>query len=213
MDNNKLDRLFREHLDQAEYTPKAESWDAVKGQISQSPKSFFGIYMKVAAAIVIALTATWVIIQSQQDPIEGPMISDVNHPLPAPTHQWEWPEIKMDFQPDLTQPVLSSPQKTMIAAAQTEEKNIEKIEMPLFELQAINYIELVADLGRPALKLAPKAQAPESPNIKITYIATQTADSTKTSMFSELISLAKETQPMDLLADLRDAKNSLFNKN
>ena len=213
MDNNKLDRLFREHLDQAEYTPKAESWDAVKGQISQSSKGGLSIYMKVAAAVVFVLTATWVIIQTQPQSGNVLLISNINHPIPASTYQWEWPEIEMETRLDLTHPVIDTTPKTMMASRQTEEEVMKRTEIPLFDLSAINNIELAVAMERPTLQLAPKAPAPESPNIKITYIATQPSDTTKTNMFSELISLAKETQPMDLLADLRDAKNNLFNKN
>jgi len=206
---NDLDRLFREGLDQFEMAPAPASWDQVQGQIAGKRNKM--IIWRVAAAIIILISATLVIINWGNDEINTQYISAVDHPSDTEKFRFEWkiPEdmpTKGNTQVEKVQPQskVPAPDKQEILTKQFETLTLASINETKIDFELNGNIQLI-DL---------KGKEITTEKIRITYIASNTPDTTKTNNFGQIWEyLSKDLQPATLLADIRDAKNQLLSRN
>ena len=85
-----MDRLFREKADQYEVQPGAGAWEAINGQITSEPKAFPLIW-KVAAMLVVLMTAVVILFKLQSPSASGNVVI-ADHPVPFGTEfHWELP--------------------------------------------------------------------------------------------------------------------------
>lgn len=213
---NNLDRLFRENLDQFEVTPQASSWEQVQGQIA-GKKGFWVTPIKIAAAIVVLLAATIVVINlSEQE--QGDYLSAIDHPEYQDRYSFrlELPSVNLE---NTVAPVVATQPKikaTETSQTVTEKSDFEEITYEAISVASLKNFQLEAELPvRNQLKISglPKQ---ETPAVKITYIATHQpqTDSLKVNKFNTLIAyFSNDVSPTEILADIREVKDNLFSKN
>lgn len=212
---NNIDRLFRENLDQFEVTPSVESWNKVQQQIARKQRKGFFIPMSIAAAIIILIVASVLIIDTEKfAPMDGQYVSlDYSAPF-APAEfeviiPLESPQIAKNNPGKMTLPTRKNPS----VEAKSDNESFGHIVYEPFTVASINSAKL--EVRSPALNLSgvniPDEQYQSS--IKITYIAHNQQDSTKTILGGFFASLSRDVSPTDLLADIRDVKDNLFSKN
>ena len=213
---NNLDRLFRENLDQFEVTPQASSWDQVQGQFA-GKKGFWVTPIKIAAAIVVLLAATIVVINlSEQE--QGDYLSAIDHPEYQDRYSFrlELPSVNLE---NTVAPVVATQPKikaTETSQTVTEKSDFEEITYEAISVASLKNFQLEAELPvRNQLKISglPKQ---ETPAVKITYIATHQpqTDSLKVNKFNTLIAyFSNDVSPAEILADIREVKDNLFSKN
>ncbi|WP_421876081.1 hypothetical protein [Marinoscillum sp.] len=205
---NNLDRLFREGLDQYEVTPNAQSWKQVQGQIAINKKRGMWLW-SAAAAVALLLVGTMVLRNiNWTTPSDGQLISGIDHPaqaaLPAkifvPAEEQE--VAPMTVQMNKVDKPASKPQQVME-------------ELPKYELIQIASIQTVQINGLPAPKFGQELKEfeIEKPTVKITYIADNQPTDKKNKLNEFITSISKEASPIEILADIRDAKDNIFSRN
>ena len=93
MDQQNIDRLFREKLDQMEVTPSANAWSQVERQIC--PKKTPMVYW--VAASVSLLLISWVAWPEADTQQLTPIASEVNHPIYQGTPEFELPVVMYKY--------------------------------------------------------------------------------------------------------------------
>lgn len=207
---HKLDDLFREKLHQTELTPSMESWSKVQQQIQPKKKTLW-MPLSIAAAVVLLLAATVVILTYERKE-RGAFIAQVDHPA-----LWETaPAIAVPTRTTQADKKVQEPVSKPLFAAQKQDKTEQ--EKAAYEIQAFNELQMIATVKLEAnletntslvTGRQPKAEAP---GIKIIYIAENEVNP-KEKLNEMWTNLSREVSPSGLLADIRDAKNSLFSRN
>lgn len=201
-----LDRLFREKLDQLEVKPSAQSWEVVRTQIT-SQKTGWWTPLRVAACVTLVLAgglSLYLLPKSQ--PLQNELAVLADHPAVEEAMAWEWhiplrqeaPPVKAHGKQPAKKPapapkiVNKENHWQLVAVAPLAPKPLE-VEAP--NLPVLNHLN------------AEK----EQPAIKIRYIAaTEDADETR---LNDVLEKLREVDAGALLADFRDAKKSLFDRN
>ncbi|REE05803.1 hypothetical protein [Marinoscillum furvescens] len=207
---HKIDQLFREKLHQTEVTPSTESWSKVQQQIQPKKKAVW-LPASIAAAVVLLLTATMVVLYYEQE-APGAFVAQVDHP-----ERWQAApaiEVPSRSKQELKALPQAATKTGQIAkqpiAERPSEKESETIQ--LHELKAIRSVNLSATLAANTSLLGDQQPKAEATTIKITYIAEN--DTNPKEKLNELwTNLSREVSPSGFLADIRDAKNSLFSRN
>ncbi len=206
---NNIDRLFREGLDQFEMTPAPASWDQVQGQIAGKKNKV--IIWQVAAAISIIFTAALVIWNYIPEENNAPYVASIDHPSATKTFNYEWnvPTTNKSRKVEKTReeaPAIKTPLETR------EQILTRKFEM--LSLASINETSIKSELKENIRLIDINGiEIPEN-KVKITYIASNKPDTTKTNNFGQFLEyLSKDLEPATLLADIRDAKNQLLSRN
>ncbi|WP_420575948.1 hypothetical protein [Ekhidna sp.] len=222
MDQQNIDRLFREKLGQMEVKPSANAWSKVEKQIR--PNKTPMIYW--VAASVSLLLITWIVWPEATTEHQFTQIaSEVNAPTQVDMPEFVMPAIdKEDEKPkeDRTRPVRKRPLQTQFVSNQQEAPKMEKVEeqMPVMEAEAKTMVAS-AEIDAPETL----EDAIEVPNkteykaIKITYIASASGSETKediqktdsTGVLKKFIAFAEKIDPGDMLADIKTAKDNLLN--
>ncbi|MEQ8472712.1 MAG: hypothetical protein RIC35_16090 [Marinoscillum sp.] len=210
---NNIDRLFREGLDQFEVTPSAQSWNEVKGQIAGKKNKGLWIPMSVAAAVVLLVVASILVINADNEIQPGPRIASIDHPVPQQIEQ---------LRVDVTQPDQKLPASQLNVVAKTtqvdnqpsiKEQAVDPLVYEEIAIASIHSLKLEVDMPRLNLENSIKRTEHNSvTQIKITYIAENHPDSTKLKLGNIFASLS-EVSPSEFLADIRDVKDNLFSKN
>ena len=223
MDQQNIDRLFREKLGQMEIKPSANAWSKVEKQIR--PNKTPMIYW--VAASVSLLLISWILwpeVTTEQQFTQ--IASEVNAPTQVDMPEFVMPAIdkKDDEKPkeDRTIPVRKRPLQTQFASNKQEAPKMEKVEeqMSVIEAEAKTMVASVEIDAPETLE-----GAIEEPNrteykaIKITYIASASGSETKediqksdsTGVLKKFIAFAEKIDPGDMLADIKTAKDNLLN--
>jgi hypothetical protein len=218
MDQQKIDRLFREKMDNLEVMPSAGAWAQVEKQIR--PKKSFKIYW--AAAAVTLLFASWLFWPTQVNLELTPIASEVNQPPFMEIPDFIMIEIKVvkrNENAPLKKNVAISNQGQLVAKKESKEVIKPLIEdIPLLEMETKSAVA-IAEIEQPAVidKLITENTVAISP-VKITYIASasnsvneelQKTDSA--SAFKKFIAFAEKIDPGEVLADFKTAKDNLLN--
>lgn len=226
MDQQKIDRLFREKLDGYESAPSTDAWAQVEAQIGTGKKPIV-LYWVAAAVSILAIS--WVV-WPREAPIDStPIASEVNHPLRREAPQFTVPLVAVESpKKQKSTPTNNIQHSTQLVAQElnstTPDKKVEEASMPLIEMDTKEVVA-VAELERPEIQELPTNMEPESvieeplkfdlSKVKITYIAseakaekTQEADSV--GGIKKLFAIAGKISPGDVLADIRTAKDDFI---
>lgn len=228
MNNENIDRFFREKLDQVEITPSQNAWSQIEQQIHRrkTPVAYW-----VAASISI-LCLSWGIIwltRAESASSVTPIASEINHPTPPNVIAFNIPAISHDKIEEV-EPV--SPQKQAIIASNQRVTKLAKSApivvtrkpIPTDTIASIENKETMVASVEENIQETTKVSAEEPSvkkqqfkSVKITYIAAakpqkekiQKTDSTKA--FKKFIAFAGKLDPGNMLADIKTAKDNLLN--
>ncbi|MEP1035156.1 hypothetical protein [Ekhidna sp.] len=221
MDQQNIDRLFREKLDQLEVTPSTKSWSQVEKQIR--PKKTPIIYW-VAASVSI-LFISWIMWPEASQQNFTPIASEVNHPVNQELPDFELPVIetreeeKMPVRPAQKVQKKSDPQP-QFAVNEANDKKPEIVKDVVPQIEEIDVKTAVAEVEEPAIlkEVEAKIEKPAFRAVKITYIASA-GKSTKeeiqkndsTGVLKKFIAFTEKIDPGNMLADIKTAKDNLLN--
>ncbi|WP_420317982.1 hypothetical protein [Ekhidna sp.] len=223
MDQQNIDRLFREKLDQMEVTPSSKSWSQVEKQIR--PKKTPVLYW-VAASISL-LIMSWFVWSDRPSQTEtfNPIASEVNHPLPSRTPEFIVPVVKAEDKkpvikksPEPRKESTIQPQFAENSEKATNEDKLE--ELPILEVESKTMVA-TEDVEKPEIleNVKESINKPEFRTVKITYIASSNNNSVQantektdsTGVLKKFIAFAEKIDPGDVLADIKTAKDNLLN--
>ena len=219
MDQQNIDRLFREKLDHMEVSPSANAWSKVEGQIR--PKKRPIVYW-VAASISLLLMSWMIWPEASNREALTPIASEVSHPVQL-----------HDLSPEFVLPVIekksvkkvetnSVKNETIRYASKKEPTSIpDKIKEPIIKKEIPESKTLVAEVVNETVLIDEVVKEDPKPTfkaVKITYIASNTAvakeEVTKndtTGVFKKVIAFAGKIDPGEMLADIKTAKDNLLN--
>ncbi len=225
MENNKLDRLFREKAEHYEVQPSKDAWNQIAGQTSTASNNSW--VWKVAASVILLIAVSLIFWQRSMDtPLEYAMMDFP--PVPADSfeiHDFELSTEAVAFEPATTSPqevqadVPPSTQQVAHEQSDVAERTPEVIPMLTLstkkEVLAIEQpVPNRVPMAVPSLEMPMEDLVPEGPAVTIRYYADNTevlADSTQgKKRFGNFLARAQAFQPGVLLADLRAAKDDLF---
>ncbi|MEO9869384.1 hypothetical protein [Ekhidna sp.] len=224
MDQQNIDRLFREKLDQLEVVPSSNSWSLVEKQIR--PKKTPIIYW--VAASVSLLFISWVVwpVTNTQDltPIASEITYPVNHGSPEfvlPVIDKKDKSVKKNIQEKqpIIQKKIQKAHKVHFAtnnSQKSQEEIIEKVE--LIEPESKKMVA-TAEIEKPEItnSEAIEVEKPVFRTVKITYIASsdnkpvEVQKNDSTGALKKFIAFAGKIDPGDMLADMKTAKDNLLN--
>lgn len=225
MDQQKIDRLFREKLGHMEVEPSAKSWSQVEKQIR--PKRTPVVYW-VAASISLILMS-W-IVWPETAKQDFAVASDINYPVNQELPEFVLPTIEAKQNEEVkTIPIPKVKEETQaqlqpqFAVNEPVSNEIEIKEEVVPELEDIDQKTAVAEaeIETPVIMEEVK-EAVEQPSfraVKITYIASsgkdtkeaETQKSDSTGVFKKFIAFTEKIAPGDMLADIKTAKDNLLN--
>ena len=229
MDQQNIDRLFREKLDHLEVTPSAKGWSQVEKQIR--PKKTPAIYW--VAASVTLLFISWIVWPEASTPTYNVVASEVNHPVNQPLPDFELPVVKVaeekmevKEQKTIPQPV-QQVQKQTVTQPQfamnepTEDKiDIIKDAAPEIEEVEVNTAVAEAVVEEPVIieEVKDEVEKPTFTAVKITYIASadkntkeEVQKNDSTGVLKKFIAFTEKIDPGNMLADIKTAKDNLLN--
>ena len=209
MNNENVDRLFREHAEKYEVKPGATAWDTIHGQIG-TKTSVWPTVWKVAAVLVVLLSSVIVLFRGQESStITWSGIADYPQ-LTEAAVDWELPQVAtMVDRTDVR--AISKPVKTSVPTVKERVQVVASPnERPYLELQSISIAWEITIPDKPELYIVPV----EEISIKIRYYASEPEPvKTKKSLGHFLARAQQKLNPDGLLADLRTAKDDLFRSN
>ncbi len=210
---SELDRLFREGLDPYEAMPKAQSWQEVQNRLSKK-KRVIWVPVSVAAAITLLITAAILIKNQLSEPAKPErLVAIVDFPKPpgAPAAIRIQEEVLTTQHPGH---LYSSTEDITPLTRPTEPQKEEPKPLLMAELKltAIHEVRL-AEVPTPQLKHDLEEIYQKKTAIKITYVAENNRTGKKQKLTSLISTLSKEASPIEILADLRDAKDQIFSRN
>ena len=230
MDQQKIDRLFREKLDHLEVTPSADSWSQVEKSIR--PKKTPLVYW--IAASVTLFVISWILRPETSQTSSLPMVSDASHPVNQQSPDFILPVIerkednKASKTIDKAKTVDSNRTETRIeqqfAVNESKKEETETTEIIVPEHEEMDNGTAVAEIEEP---VAPEeaadeatafAEKPVYSSVKITYIASSKKETKEeiqkndsTGVLKKFIAFTGKIDPGNMLADMKTAKDNLFN--
>ena len=206
---NKTDQFFREKLDQIEFQPSDQAWKKVQGSIGTKKTIPWVNYLKVAAGLALLLTLGYLFYPG---PVQQLTIEDVTSPQPLEIAKLNIPEQVLYESIALKTPA----QEPKAAKHQADVPAIEPIpvQRTIVELASIDEINISEDLVAPAEPKLEKAN--EKPAVTITYYTARSSDtvhdgdSSKVNLLDKMKFFAKNVSAVDLLSDIRTAKEALI---
>ncbi|WP_258098820.1 hypothetical protein [Marinoscillum pacificum] len=216
---NNTDRLFREGLDQYEVTPQAQSWKEVQSILNKKKKAAW-LPISIAAAILLLITAALLVKNYQQGLImDGPQVADIDYPQPTlDPDRILIPKNGVKVETPADKPITAPSTKQTVLFANNSTKTDKKIEetepikMETLELVAIQEVRL-QELPQPKFNYGFEVMTVEKPTVKITYIAENDPVQKKNKLNSLITTISKDASPIEILADIRDAKDNIFSRN
>jgi hypothetical protein len=220
MDQQNIDRLFREKMNQLEVRPSSDAWSQVEKQIR--PKKTPVIYW--VAASVSLLLISWIAWPETSSQNFTPLASEINHPVQPTTPEFIVPVVE-DTEKSEDKPLKgmkkTQVQKQFAINSQEEPKNVIIDEVPVMEVESKTMVA-TEEIEEPKIldEVIEQVAQPEFRAVKITYIASssdengnkeniQKADST--TALKKFIAFAEKIDPGDMLADIKTAKDNLLN--
>ncbi|WP_425392629.1 hypothetical protein [Ekhidna sp.] len=223
MDQQNIDRLFREKLDQLEVTPSSNAWSQVEKQIR--PQKTPVIYW--VAASVSLLLISWMVWPEAPSQTQSfsPIASGIDHPVQSEMPEFVIPTIKDRKKEEVQKQIkaLQKRQPVQPQFAKNEPQEVLKdpvVEMPVIDVESKTMVA-IEDVDNPDILEGVKGtvEKPAFRQVKITYIAssssadasasTQKTDST--GVIKKFIAFAEKIDPGDVLADIKTAKDNLLN--
>ncbi len=227
MDQQKIDRLFREKLGHMEAAPSSKAWSQVEKQIR--PKKTPVLYW--VAASVSLLFISWIAWPLNSEENFSQIALEANYPVNQQVFNFELPVIKQktDDSPlknssgNKVQKIQPKPQPyTQVAVGndiEIIESEIEKDVVP--EIVDIDTKSAVAEVEveKPVIldQVKEAVDEPSFRTVKITYIASsekkieETQKNDSTGVLKKFIALTGKLAPGDMLADIKTAKDNLLN--
>lgn len=223
MDRQNIDRLFREKLDQMEVTPSNKSWSQVEKQIR--PKKTPIVYW-VAASISL-LFISWIVWPDASQQELTPIASEISHPVNQEMPAFEIPVIETKEEAKKPQPIqkVQRPSNTQpqfaVNKTKIEKQEIIKDIAPEIEGKDIKTAVAQVELEKPTIpeEVMAEVEKPAFKAVKITYIASsskkssneETQKNDSTGVLKKFIAFTEKIDPGDMLADMKTAKDNLFN--
>src|ERR1044071_9398011 len=208
--SNKVDKLFKEKLEEHSLQPSAQAWEKVEAHLGKKNKIV--LWTRVAAAIAVMGLLTFVainwnkcykqptkeIVKEQIKNDEGVKEQGEQKVEPAPLAVDKQKEIRKErkAQPKVAAPVAEQPVE-QVAIVPIPEMVEETVPQVVQETKKEKGITLTYSL--PALK---KQEAPAEP------VVAEVADPKKKG-FERVIEIAKEVKNGDALGELRQAKDDI----
>lgn len=228
MDQQNIDRLFREKLDQLEVTPTANAWSQVEKQIR--PKKTPVVYW-VAASVSLFLIS-WLVWPDAGSEQLTPIASEVSHPVYQGQPELVLPVLEKNDEDESSKEVQTKKPHHTPATKSTSKPQVQlAINKTLDEKQEIEEVPQLSEVepktvvaevevDQPSIldEVEEEVSKPEFRTVKITYIASSTnnepedapkADST--SALKKFIAFTEKIDPGDMLADIKTAKDNLLN--
>lgn len=224
MDQQKIDRLFREKLASYEAVPSAQAWAEVEKKIgSKSNSSKF--YM--IAATISLLIISWVVWPQESMTDLTPIAGEVSHPVKLDGPQWS---IRAVAKKTKAAKAVTTKRPDMQLVAQEDMKKEAVIDMqeledaPLLEItketsvaNAGDEVEnFLTDATIPttieSIKQEPEMVEVDLSKVKITYIASEGEKQKPDSVgaFKKIIAFAGKLSPGEVLADIKTAKDDFI---
>jgi len=224
MDQQNIDRLFREKLDALEITPSEGAWTQVEKQIqTKKAPTFYWI-----AASVTLLLLSWLIWPAQDQSTGTYAASEVDHPMiemqpdfnvPVAITLEEEKEVKR-ITPKIRKPAQTSKIQTLLATNKedkvTEDRVelSEQIETKTMVVQEELKVPIIEDTVLPENEMEKMMSTAKityiaSSNKELTYESEQKSDTTNA--IKKFIAFAEKIDPGEMLADIKTAKDNLLN--
>lgn len=211
MNREDMDRLFREKSDQFEVKPGASAWEAINGQIT-TKASIFPIVWKVAAMLIVLLSAVLYIFKWQGSPNSGSEII-ASHPVPAiENHEWVLPKESLASveQTNVLNETVKAEPVVEKSGDQTINIDLKIDARSVLVIERLDVVLEFPELQRPGLSL----EQPQRSSVKIRYYASNTESEKNKKSFGQFLAKAQaKLSPDVLLADIRTAKDDLFRGN
>ena len=234
MEAKETDKLFREKLRKAPSAPTAESWGKLESMLEAQKKAPVFTMWRVAAAILLLIVSGWIVtfwnkggqVPNEVAHVTLPSESIQNNNAIVPTIDVKEEEYVDGNQTQIVQeksadkPVRKQKAIPVMLDKKVVEEPLETKGLEPIEGQSLTQVEIL----EPELEEIP--QKKRFKTIKITYkrgrkplhrqeemMAQQKADTTGNKKIRELWDQTREIKPGDLWADIRDAKDNLFQRN
>lgn len=230
MDQQKIDRLFREKLDSYEAVPSTQAWAEVEKKIGakSNPSKLYMI-----AAAVSLLIITWVVWPQESTLDLTPIAGDVSHPVMIEGPEWSIPVVAKETEekkPRTHPALVKRPDVQLVAQEPVKKESI----IDMKKLEEAPQVEIgtetsVANLDEAEESFIEEAtiqeetesvieQEPEMikvdlSKVKITYIAAEGEKKQETDSvgaFKKIIALAGKISPGEVLADIKTAKDDFI---
>lgn len=220
MDQNKIDRLFREKMNNLEVTPSAEAWSQVEKKIR--PKKSLKVYWATAASILIF--ASWLLWPSQAELDQTPIASEISYPPILESTEYTFAEIKVIEEKGKSSKNNVTVRKAKPQFVAKDSKSINQIKPAIEEIAPLEVetktAVAVVELDEPdAIKeLKTTNDVNDFSAVKITYIASTQAQAEEelqkkdtANGFKKFIAFAEKIDPGEMMADFKSAKDNLLN--
>ncbi len=226
MDQQKIDRLFREKLDSYEVTPSDQSWLEVEKKIGAAKSSTKFYWIAAAVSVIIVSWVVW-----PQNKVENltPIASEVNHPVLETQIEFEWaiPAVENVIVKD--EPKVIKQSTVQLVAQEPIKDQVDQVleevikDVPEVELNTRTAVaEVEIEEENPQLEIENTIEKPTESKIKvdlskvkITYIAANAAEKKQekdsVGAFKKLIAFAGKISPGEVLADLKTKKDDFIN--
>lgn len=229
MDQQKIDRLFREKLDSYEAVPSAQAWAEVEKKIGakSNPSKFYMI-----AAAISLLIISWVVWPQESITDFTPIAGEVSHPVLIDGPEWSIPVVAKETEEkkEKAQPVfVKRPDVQLVAKEPTKNEaviDMQKLEdAPQLELgletsvasvdEEENFREeaTISEEIESVIEQEPEMIKVDLSKVRITYIASEGEKNQETDSvgaFKKIIAFAGKISPGEVLADIKTAKDDFI---
>lgn len=225
MDQQTIDRLFREKLDGNEVAPSPKSWSEVEKQIGGKKKPTI---LWIAASISL-LALTWFFwSENQMNSIEIAS-QEIDHPVLLENSELTSPvAVALQEQRMVHQRVRriakARPLPAAVASVPISTEEVLEVEGNVLpedskSLVAVEETSLLPDADAAIEAISKEVVSPVYKPVKITYIAASSkqrdevvpAKNDSTGVLKKFIAFTEKIAPGEVLADLKTAKDNLLN--
>ncbi|MFK7952909.1 MAG: hypothetical protein AB8B73_08680 [Ekhidna sp.] len=221
MDQNKIDRLFREKMDKLEVIPSEAAWSQVEKQIRA--KREFKIYWTAAAVTLIF--AAWAFWPSQTVMNQTPIASEVSYPQKFDATDFHFSEIKVakvkkEVSNEAIRNVADRPTLQLVSKVDEQKEEVKPALEELIPLEidtktAVATVELETPETIEELK---STVIEDFTAVKITYISSASNDNSEelqktdsANAFKKIVAFAGKITPSEMMAEFKSAKDNLLN--
>lgn len=220
MDQQNIDRLFREKLDDFEITPSPKAWNEVEKRIGKKKNyTFYWI-----AASISLLAISWVVWPVQKSDSVGIASYEIDHPTLMQSPEMRVPvaaELDEIDEPEVRATTIRKEPKIQLVATEKVEV-IEKNNDDKLILDQVEKKTIVATVEPDMLPINEISETvdiiePKISAVKITYIATNKDEINKkelksdsTGVLKKFIAFTEKLDPGEMLADIKTAKDNLL---
>jgi len=219
MDQNNIDRFFREKLDGNEVLPSSKAWNEVEKQIGGKKKP---VVLYWVAATISLLLISWIVWPEYKASIQGIASGEFDHPIWVKKASPGMP-IAASLSPKRT----SDPGKETMTLVQKNQiaKETVDIKKTVVSEEIIKKVSLEESIAKEEtvpppqeveeIEVVPSKVEPIYSKVKITYIASnknvgEEAKADSTGALKKLIAFTDKIDPGEMLADIKSVKDNLL---